>query len=64
MPTWRTTTTRGSSCPLAWEMYRYKRKERNLMSDLRVERKTDTPDATPAEGSESVADDAVPMTEE
>jgi hypothetical protein len=50
--------------PSRLEMYRYKRKERNLMSDLRVERKTDTPDATPAEGSESVADDAVPMTEE
>jgi hypothetical protein len=45
-------------------MYRYKRKERNLMSDLRVERKTDTPDATPVEGAASVADDAVPMTEE
>jgi hypothetical protein len=29
-----------------------------------VERKTDTPDATPAEGAASVADDAVPMTEE
>ena len=44
-----------------------KNQERNLMSDLRVKRKTDTPDATPAEGAEgaaSVADDAVPMTEE
>jgi hypothetical protein len=50
--------------PSRLEMYRYKRKERNLMSDLRVERKTDTPDATPAEGAASVADDAVPMTEE
>ena len=50
--------------PSRLEMYRYKRKERNLMSDLRVERKTETPDATPAEGAESVADDAVPMTEE
>ena len=50
--------------PSRLEMYRYKRKERNLMSDLRVERKTDTPDATPVEGAASVADDAVPMTEE
>ena len=47
--------------PSRIELYKRKRDERNLMSDLRVERKEDTPDAdgAPADPGER----AVPMTE-
>ena len=49
--------------PSRIELYKREREERNLMSDLRVERKTDTPDAQPPEGEENAADRPVPMRE-
>jgi hypothetical protein len=49
--------------PSRIELYKREREERNLMSDLRVERKTDTPDADPPEGEENAADRPVPMRE-
>jgi hypothetical protein len=49
--------------PSRIELYKREREERNLMSDLRVERKTDTPDADPPQGEENAADRPVPMRE-
>ena len=47
--------------PSRIELYKRERKERDLMADLRVERKTDTPDAEGA--PEDEGERAVPMTE-
>ena len=47
--------------PSRIELYKRERKERDLMADLRVERKTETPDAEGAPGD--AGERAVPMTE-
>jgi hypothetical protein len=49
--------------PSRMELYKRERDERDLMSDLRVERKTDTPDADPPEDAEDPGEREVPMTE-
>ncbi|MEE4361891.1 MAG: M1 family metallopeptidase [Pseudomonadales bacterium] len=49
--------------PSRLELYKREDKRRNLMSDLRVERKTDTPDAEPPAEAEDPGERAVPMTE-
>lgn len=48
--------------PSRMELYKRERTRRNLMSDLRVERKTDTPDAEPPVDETDAGDRPVPMT--
>ena len=49
--------------PSRLELFKREDKRRNLMSDLRVERKTDTPDADPPPNHENSAQRTVPMRE-
>jgi hypothetical protein len=50
--------------PSRLELYKRERDERNLMSDLRVERKTDTPDAEPPADDADPGERPVPMRSE